>query len=56
MRDIFGVGVLGADVGYVGIGGDTSFLESIVTRVEVFPFLFIKDDFLWLESIPSSFR
>lgn len=40
MRDVFGVGVLRADVGYVDIGGDASFLEGVVAGVEIFTFLF----------------
>lgn len=41
MRDVFGEGVLGADVGHADIRSFTGFREGIVTRVEVFTLLLV---------------
>lgn len=39
MRDIFGEGVLGADVGDAGFGGFARFGEGVVAGVEVLALL-----------------
>ncbi len=39
VRDVFGLGVFGADGGDAGVGGFTGFGEGVVARVEVFALL-----------------
>lgn len=39
MRDVFGDGMAGADVGDADVGGFTGFAEGVVTGIEVLAFL-----------------
>lgn len=47
MRDIFGDGVLGANIGDTNVRGLSGFAQCVVARIEVLPFLSSMEIRMW---------